>query len=106
MHANSASGIWEAVSLSRVTPSGNATPHSVAVDAWLASRAVGIKQLQLIENVTDDELLPSLSQANSYGVSRSQVAALPASMAGCNPVCTMTVTSDFIFIRTQQLLMC
>lgn len=52
LHENCSSGIWEAVNLSGVTPPGDGTPCRAALEAWLARRAPGLRQLQLQDTTT------------------------------------------------------
>lgn len=54
-------------------------PCCTGLDAWLARRATGLRQLQLIDNeIADDERTATWSCSNADEVPRTQPAALPA----------------------------
>ena len=51
MHTDVDSGIWEAACLSRFTPPSSNMPCRAALEAWLAHRAPGLRQLQLVDDL-------------------------------------------------------
>ncbi len=55
VHADVNSGIWEAACLSRVTPTPSDTLRRVALEAWLARRAPGLRQLQLEDDMATEQ---------------------------------------------------
>ena len=55
MHTDVDSGIWEAACLSRVTPPSSNTPCRAALEAWLAHRAPGLRQLQLVDDLNTEQ---------------------------------------------------